>query len=649
MRQEFLAMMIVLLVGCDGSPENDPSTGQDLPPGLKEILAWLPPVSKHDEICLTNAATDTSPVNNAVFQPGIRRFANCTALNEYVAARTRTYAYDDAIHPDDLRCSRRSVPQEAATVSDAKNSVPTTNVQEVGIDEADTVRVGEHHLFIVRGATVEVVDRTSLSSLGVISVEREGATLLTHGERLVTMVTTAAGLAIKIYQTAANKVPELVASHVLLGTYRDARLKDGVLYVLSTVVGEHGGQQTGDEAIGGVPCSAIVMPPFDNYDVTLTRMTAVDLAQPAASPHQMGVLGNGTHFYMGSTGLYLATTSGDTMAVLSIALGSAAEPFGPAAVGAVKGRVKDQWAFKEMADSATGAPLLGIATTTGELQGEGDRRADNHLFILERNGDSLIEAAALHGIGRGEDIRAIRYVGALAYVVTFKKTDPLYAIDLKDPRRPKVLGELHVPGFSTYLHPVSESQLVGVGFDADDRGEFAWYQGVQVSLFDVGNPLAPLRTDNRIHGQRGSSSEVTGDHHAFFFDASTKTLALPLVELTGKSVEGGSQTASVVAFTGAVVYRIEGQTLRESARLTHADLMPETCRARRNQAAWWADKTSSLDINRIYSIDGRLVSVSRFGIRAHDSAQPGVVTQTTRLDTSADTNCFGLGRSNTND
>lgn len=120
---------------------------------------------------------------------------------------------------------------------------------------------------------------------------------------------------------------------------------------------------------------------------------------------------------------------------------------------------------------------------------------------------------------RGETLYATRYVGDMAYVVTFRQTDPLYVIDLSDPADPYIRGELKIEGFSDYLHPVGNDLLIGIGKHAipDPEGEFrgAWLQGVQITLLNVSDPANPTEMDRLIVGERGTEASVLADHLAF--------------------------------------------------------------------------------------------------------------------------------------
>src|SRR5690606_25691535 len=173
------------------------------------------------------------------------------------------------------------------------------------------------------------------------------------------------------------------------------------------------------------------------------------------------------------------------------------------ATGVVSGRIKDQFAYHEVANENT----LVVATTSGTLNGQGSDEARNHLFALEQRGSKLVKRSAIRDFGENEDIRSIRYIDDIAYVVTFRKTDPLFAFDLSNLDDITFMGELKVPGFSLYLHPIKDNFLIGVGYEAEETNDsnVALYDGVNISLFDIADPTALKRVDNKVHGSRGAS------------------------------------------------------------------------------------------------------------------------------------------------
>ncbi|WP_091199631.1 beta-propeller domain-containing protein [Micromonospora narathiwatensis] len=185
------------------------------------------------------------------------------------------------------------------------------------------------------------------------------------------------------------------------------------------------------------------------------------------------------------------------------------------AAGSVPGSPVNQYALSEWQGH------LRVATTRENRRGTTSASA---VHVLTRRGDRLAQTGVVGGLGRGERIYSVRYLGGTGYVVTFRQTDPLYALDLTDPAAPRVTGELKITGWSSYLHPVPGDRLLGVGQEADARGR---PQGLQVSLFDVHDPARPTRLARYHVPVDMSTAEY--EPHAFLFEPTTGLLALPLV------------------------------------------------------------------------------------------------------------------------
>jgi len=148
----------------------------------------------------------------------------------------------------------------------------------------------------------------------------------------------------------------------------------------------------------------------------------------------------------------------------------------------------------------------------------------HQLSVFEQNGTSLDLAAQIPNennpspIGKpGEQIYAVRIIDERAYIVTFDKVDPLYVIDLSEPTAPAILGELEIPGFSSYIHPINNDLLIGVGKNAETYEGTTWFQGLNIRLFDVSDPTQPIALQSLDYGYRGSDSPVSYDPHAFTF------------------------------------------------------------------------------------------------------------------------------------
>jgi uncharacterized secreted protein with C-terminal beta-propeller domain len=196
--------------------------------------------------------------------------------------------------------------------------------------------------------------------------------------------------------------------------------------------------------------------------------------------------------------------------------------------------------------------VLRVATTRGEPWfAEG---SDSLVTTLEAAGNQLVELGRVEDLGRGEQIFAVRFVGPVGYVVTFRQTDPLYVIDLGDPSEPVVEGELEILGYSAYLHPIDDTHVLGVGQDADESGSTS---GTQVSLFDVSDPMDPVRTAQIT--VPGGSSEVEWDHRAFLWWAPTGTAIVPVEQY---QADGGNEAV-------AIAVDPESGALSEQGRVDH--------------------------------------------------------------------------------
>lgn len=160
----------------------------------------------------------------------------------------------------------------------------------------------------------------------------------------------------------------------------------------------------------------------------------------------------------------------------------------------------------------------------------------------------------IDGLGVGEQIQAVRYLEDKAYVVTFRQIDPLYVIDLSDPRNPRLLGELKEPGFSAYLHPVAPDRMLGIGSAGDDEGRIF---GIKVALYDTSDSTAP-----HVLGSvpvNAGYTPVSSDPKAFTWDPTHRLAFVPM----SRSVQGRNET-------GVAVYRVEDTTLREVAFFAHS-------------------------------------------------------------------------------
>lgn len=243
--------------------------------------------------------------------------------------------------------------------------------------------------------------------------------------------------------------------------------------------------RTGDGAAEPLVDCADVRHPAAGAGYGTISVVTVDTADPAALS-TLAVTTSGETVYSSTDRLYLATWGGrNSTEVHAFALDGTTTSY--AASGKVPGLLKDRWSM----DSYDGVLRLAVS------HGPGWSPKENGITTLGEDGEVLEVLGSVRGLGPDEQIKSVRWFDELAVVVTFRQVDPLYTVDLTDPARPRTLGELKIPGFSEYLHPIGDDRLLGLGQDATDRGRTL---GGQASLLDVADLADPARLDTLALG-----------------------------------------------------------------------------------------------------------------------------------------------------
>jgi len=171
-----------------------------------------------------------------------------------------------------------------------------------------------------------------------------------------------------------------------------------------------------------------------------------------------------------------------------------------------------------------------VATTSGITRGA-DADSTSAITIFD---SSMNQVGKVSDLAKGERIYSARFMGDRAYIVTFKEMDPLFTFDLSNPTQPKVLGELKIPGYSTYLHPVGDNHLLGLGFQTEvkkiegSNETFVEQVGLKLSLFNVKDLNNPIEQDVEIIGGAGTYSQAVDSHKAFFVHAEKNLYGFPV-------------------------------------------------------------------------------------------------------------------------
>ncbi len=233
-----------------------------------------------------------------------------------------------------------------------------------------------------------------------------------------------------------------------------------------------------------------------------------------------------------------------------------ATPANPFAIAGKRGTVATQLHAFDTSGRGTARYLAGgeVAGTLlnqfsmdyydGALRVASTDETQSRVTVLREQGKRLLVTGTVDGLGKGERIYAVRFTGPVGYVVTFRQTDPLYTLDLADPAKPRMVGELKIRGYSAYLQPAGEGLMLGVGQDATSEGRV---KGLQMSLFDVSDLAVPQRISQITLPQTYSDAE--GDHHAF-----TLAGGLALMPYRSNSLDGSADG-------GLAAVRIDGTRL----------------------------------------------------------------------------------------
>ena len=479
-----------------------------------------------------------------------------------------------------------------------------TNVQEAGVDEADIVKTDGRRIFTLSSGRLVVVDAATRDPVGSVTVaEGWGRELFIDGDGLL-LITRSTSDSADGSETVLQRIdvggnaPRIVETLNVQGNYLSARSVGGTARVVmrydpqwnfpfvfpqnesATDVAETANRAavlnstlddwlphytfgSADSSTGSlmVPCDDVHAPSvFSGFGVT--TVMSVPIGVDFDPSESTAVMAPGDTVYASTGSLYVATTrwidsdefgSDDDWdddgwreawqerrtSVHRFDISAAAAAYESS--GEVLGVIHNQFSLSEHNG------YLRIVTTVGDPWGE---ESESQVRVLSTDGDVLVEVGSVGNIGRGENVQSVRFVGDVGYVVTFRQIDPFYTIDLSDPTSPEILGELKIPGFSSYLHPISDTMVLGVGSDADEDGRVT---GAKVSLFDVSDLTAPREV--AVWTAPDGWNDVGWDHRAFLWWAPEELAVIPVTVWN--------------EWSGAVVLRVADGTITEVGRVDH--------------------------------------------------------------------------------
>lgn len=482
----------------------------------------------------------------------------------------------------------------------------TTNVQVQGVDEADIVKTDGKYIYTISQNKLFIVNASNgLAKEGTIEFSKSDSPkemFLFQGKLLVIGYRSGKTF-VQIYDISNPQNPSLVREVEFDSSYVTSRLIGSYAYVVMNQsfwnIGEDDPilpmylekNSSTQERRALVECSQI-----EKIDPIISSqyfmIVSFPLENPLGEMDREVLLGAGSNVYASAWNLYVAKEDSSKTAVEKFSLDNG--EIRHVGKGEVEGRILNQFSMDEYDE------YFRIATTLGYVSRSGESASENRVYVLD---PALKIVGKITDIAPGEQIYSARFMGPKGYLVTFKKVDPFFTLDLSLSTDPKVVGKLKIPGFSDYLHPYDENHIIGIGKDTveAEEGNFAWYQGLKMAIFDVSDFANPKELHRVIIGDRGTNSEVLNDHKAFLFSETKKLLVIPiqLAEIDEElkaSEEYKSNTYGERVFNGAFVFEsFKEKGFQEEARISHG----------------------TASIRRSLYIGGTLYTISSKKIQAH--------------------------------
>jgi uncharacterized secreted protein with C-terminal beta-propeller domain len=507
--------------------------------------------------CLVLIGTMLITVQCTTVNPGplgISRFSSYDELKEFVNANTQDT--DMLKMPDRFWAGSAEAEEDALAPASGASDYSATNIQVAGVDEADIVKTDGEYIYLVSGNKTIIVKAYPPEQAQIVSeIELEGTVIgiFINGDKLVLFEQEtpyyvyyddmpvvkesyvpyiSPTISVRVYDVSDRENPRLQRELSSDGQYVSSRMIGDYAYVvINEPVYEEADELNLPEIhVGGnetkIPATDIYYSDVSDNYYMYTTIIAINTQNDDQEPtYETILLGASSNLYVSPNNIYLTIPVwgsdvwgidvGDFQKSSIHRIHLEGDEMEYVASGEVPGMVLNQFSMDEYDG------YFRVATTTyGETP-------LNHIYILDM-GLSIV--GSLEGLAPGETIYSARFMGERGYLVTFRQVDPLFVIDLSDPNNPRELGYLKVTGYSDYLHPYDENHLIGIGKETTEEGEFAWYQGVKISLFDVSDVNNPQEISKYEIGDRGTDSPVLWDHKALLFDKSRDLMVIPVLE-----------------------------------------------------------------------------------------------------------------------
>ncbi|MEM3161969.1 MAG: beta-propeller domain-containing protein [Candidatus Bathyarchaeia archaeon] len=505
----------------------------------------------------------------------LKTFASYDELRAFLITNCKTQGAIPFLGPLDigvfgLRTTKGGVAEVPAPTLEVGVDYSTTNVQVVGVDEADVVKTDGEYIYLIANNSIFIVKAYPPREAKVIStinfenaylaglfINADSSRLVVLGSKYAATLPTIRFFSVDvktfvyIYDIREKANPTLKRNFTMSGSYFSSRMIGDYVYavisqpayiIFDTVILP---KIYGKDGIKEIEASKIYYSNVSEDYYAYTTVAALNVLDDAEKPNTLTILmGSTSNMYVSPENVYITfhEKPEETM-IYRIRIDKG--ELGIDAKGTVRGRELNQFSM----DEHNG--YFRIATTTWK-----NEVTQNNVYILDMK---LNVVGKLENIATNETIDSARFMGNRCYLTTsIARKDPFFVIDVSDPRSPKVLGYLKIPGFTRYLHPYDDEHVIGVGMNEDNK--------VKISIFDVTNVSNPIELEQYIVEGKWTYTTVLEDHKAFLFSKEKELLAMPVY--ISDQIRG-------LTWQGIYVFKITPDyELTLKGRITHSEKDP---------------------------------------------------------------------------
>ena len=515
---------------------------------------------------------------------GIKQFEDYKSLYEHLAKTAEKRECRDL-----CGAANEIVAEEAPTTNElaktaeqesgkAESDYSKTNTRTEGVDEADIVKTDGKYIYVLKnrygnipGIKIIKADKgkmEAVSSKIALDQKKDGIEYYYNNIMLEgnTLVVFADGneyysgkygyrryreksiTEILFYDITNPEKPVLKAKHTQEGSVGNTRMKDGIIYTFSHSYDLYYYPVTDKEDIKyddlipkvdgkKIGIKSIYVPEYSSGDC-YTVVTSIDVKNPEKVIDSKLIMDSGYDIYVSNDNIYFWNsdyyTSSEQTKIMKYSYKDGI--ITPQASASVLGNLNNDYSLDEYKGNLRlvitkgnnwfGIIPIGEPSTADDSVVSRRETTENALYIFDKD---LKVKGKIEGLAKGEHIKSARFMGDMAYFVTFRQTDPLFSVDVSDPANPKILGYLKIPGFSEYLHPFGSGLLFGLGQDADEV--VGGTKGLKLSMFDISNPADVKEIAKKLFNEREedySHSEAEFERKSILVDAAKNLIGFPV-------------------------------------------------------------------------------------------------------------------------